>query len=140
MLVVKKSKLEEKVKTKFIGLQTGNHINWKNCTEQIMPTLSAACYAVRSTVHKSNINTVISVYCQYIHCYKILIKIFFCGNSSNSRKIFILQKKIFRFMAGAQPKTHCSSLFNPLNAELNPICHLLILLGDLTFMGTASVV
>ena len=26
--------------------------------------------------------------------------------------------------------------FNPLNAELNPICHLLVLLGDLTFMGT----
>jgi hypothetical protein len=26
-------------------------------------------------------------------------------------------------------------LFNPLNAELNPICRLLILLGDLTFMG-----
>jgi hypothetical protein len=24
---------------------------------------------------------------------------------------------------------------NPLNAELNPTCHLLILLGDLTFMG-----
>jgi hypothetical protein len=24
---------------------------------------------------------------------------------------------------------------NPLNAELNPICHLLKLLGDLTFMG-----
>jgi hypothetical protein len=26
-------------------------------------------------------------------------------------------------------------VLNPLNAELNPICHLLILLGDLTFMG-----
>jgi len=26
-------------------------------------------------------------------------------------------------------------LLNPLNAELNPICHLLVLLGDLTFMG-----
>jgi hypothetical protein len=25
-------------------------------------------------------------------------------------------------------------LLNPLNAELNPICHLLVLLGDLTFM------
>ena len=24
---------------------------------------------------------------------------------------------------------------NHLNAELNPICHLLVLLGDLTFMG-----
>ena len=29
--------------------------------------------------------------------------------------------------------------FNPLNAELNPICHSLILLGDLTFMGTCIV-
>jgi hypothetical protein len=29
--------------------------------------------------------------------------------------------------------------FNPLNAELNPICHLLLLLGDLTFMGTCIV-
>jgi hypothetical protein len=29
--------------------------------------------------------------------------------------------------------------FNPLNAELNPIYHLLILLGDLTFMGTCIV-
>jgi len=30
-------------------------------------------------------------------------------------------------------------LFNPLNAELNPICHLLVLLGDLTFIGPCIV-
>jgi hypothetical protein len=30
-------------------------------------------------------------------------------------------------------------LVNPLNAELNPICHFPILLGDLTFMGTCIV-
>jgi hypothetical protein len=30
-------------------------------------------------------------------------------------------------------------IFNPLNAELNPICHLLILLGDLTFIGKCIV-
>jgi hypothetical protein len=29
--------------------------------------------------------------------------------------------------------------FNPLNAELNPICHLLVLLGDLTFTGSGIV-
>ena len=29
--------------------------------------------------------------------------------------------------------------FNPLNAKLNPICRMLILLGDLTFMGTRIV-
>jgi hypothetical protein len=30
-------------------------------------------------------------------------------------------------------------LANPLKAELNPMCHLLILLGDLTFMGKCIV-
>jgi hypothetical protein len=30
-------------------------------------------------------------------------------------------------------------IFNPLNAKLNPICHSLILLGDLTFMGPCIV-
>jgi hypothetical protein len=29
---------------------------------------------------------------------------------------------------------------NRLNAELNPICHLLVLLGDLTFMGPCNVI
>jgi hypothetical protein len=32
-----------------------------------------------------------------------------------------------------------SPFINPLNAELNPICHLLVLLGDLTFMGPCIV-
>jgi hypothetical protein len=31
------------------------------------------------------------------------------------------------------------SWVNPLNTELNPICHLLVLLGDLTFMGLCIV-
>jgi hypothetical protein len=35
--------------------------------------------------------------------------------------------------------TVTDELFNLLNAELNPICHLLILLGDLTFMGKCIV-
>jgi hypothetical protein len=35
--------------------------------------------------------------------------------------------------------TNFSYIINPLNAELNPICHLLILLRDLTFMGTCIV-
>jgi hypothetical protein len=32
-----------------------------------------------------------------------------------------------------------AEVFNPLNAELNPICKLLALLGDLTFMGSCIV-
>jgi hypothetical protein len=51
----KKKYIEQTVNTKFLGLQIDNHINWKNHTEEMIPKLSAACYAVMSMVHISNI-------------------------------------------------------------------------------------
>jgi hypothetical protein len=44
-------------------------------------------------------------------------------------------------MQCCMPSTACLVDFavNPLNDELNPICHLLILLGDLTFRSTCIV-
>jgi hypothetical protein len=46
---------EQTVNTKFLGLQTEKHINWKNHNAQVTPQLSAACYAIQLTVHISNI-------------------------------------------------------------------------------------
>jgi len=62
---------DETMHTKFLDIQIDNHINWKNHFEQMIPKLSAACFAIRLMVHISNINTVQSVYYAYIHCYKI---------------------------------------------------------------------
>jgi len=45
-LVLKKS-IEKTVKTKFLGLQIGNHINWKNHNEEMIHKWSGACYAIR---------------------------------------------------------------------------------------------
>jgi len=53
----KEKYIEETVNTKCLGLQIDNHIHWKNHTEQMIPKLSGAGYAVRSMVHISNINT-----------------------------------------------------------------------------------
>jgi len=49
------------VNMKFLGLQTDNHIYWKDHIEQMIPKKSAACHAVRSMVHISNINTLKSI-------------------------------------------------------------------------------
>jgi len=50
--------------------------------------------------HTSNINTLKSIYHTYFHSV-IKYGIILGGNSSNSGKIFTLQKKIIRIMAGA---------------------------------------
>jgi hypothetical protein len=100
----KEKYIEETVNTKFFGSQIDNHLNWKNHIEQMIPKLSEASYAVRSMAHISNTETLKSVYCAYFHSI-IKYGIIFGGNSTNSRKIFTLQKQIVRIMAGAQPRT-----------------------------------
>jgi hypothetical protein len=39
--------IEKTTDTKFLGLQTDNHISWKNHIEQIIPKLNAASYTIR---------------------------------------------------------------------------------------------
>jgi len=75
--------MEETVYSKFLGLQTDNHLNWKEHIETMIPKLSGACYAISSMVHIRTINL--------------------------------------------------------LNAELNPICYLLALLGAHHFLHISTI-
>jgi len=55
-----------------------------------------------------------SIYCAYFNSF-IKYGIIFGGNSSNSENILTLQKKTVKFMARAQPRTFCRSLFKQLS-------------------------
>jgi hypothetical protein len=85
--------VKERVNTKCIGLQIDNHLKWKNPVDQMIPKLCGTCYAVRSVVHISNINTLKSIYIAYFHSIGN-DGIIFWGNLSNSAKIFTLQNKM----------------------------------------------
>ena len=110
--------------TKFLGLQIDNHINLKNHVEQMIPKLSSAHYAIRSTVHVGNMNTLKSVYFAY---FQSGIKYNFLCNSSNSGETFTLQKQMVRITAAAQPRTSCRSLFKQLET-LPVLCQYILLL------------
>jgi hypothetical protein len=49
--------IEEAVNTKFHGLEIDNQLNLKNHINQLVPKLSEACYAVRSMLHISSMDT-----------------------------------------------------------------------------------
>jgi hypothetical protein len=51
----------------------------------------------------------------------------------------LVTKRNSTFLFVEQTDMSLNLKINPLNAELNPICHLLILLGDLPFMSTCIV-
>jgi hypothetical protein len=101
--------IEETIHTKFLGLQTDNHLNWKNHINQLIQKLSGACYAVRSLLHISNADTLKSNYFAYFYSL-MKYRIIFRGNSSDSKKVFTLQKKIVRIMVGIKPQNSCREL------------------------------
>jgi hypothetical protein len=66
---------------------------------------------------------------QYV---EVLLKV----SLSNGSMLFLI--RIRKLSKEGQKRCHKASKFlkvNPLNAQLNPICHLPILLGDLTFIS-----
>jgi len=105
--------IEEAVNLKFLGIQIDNHLNWKNHIDHIIPKLGAACYIVRQMYYICNNDTLRSIYVAYFHSI-VSYGIIFWGNSSNSKKIFTLQKRIIRIMVGAHPRTSCRQLFKKL--------------------------
>jgi hypothetical protein len=77
--------IEETVNTKFLVLQTDNHINLKNHIEEIIANLSTVYHAIRSMVRISNINTLRSIYYAYFNSstkYGIILR---CTLNQSSR-------------------------------------------------------
>ena len=110
----KEKYIDAAVHLRFLGIQIGSHLNWKNHVDQIIPKLSAACCMVRQMFYICNNDTLTSMYFAYFHSIVLSYGIIFWGNSSNSRKIFTLQKRIIRIMVGAHPRTSCRTLFKRL--------------------------
>jgi hypothetical protein len=100
--------IKESENTKFLGLQTDNNLNWKNHIGQTVPKLSGACYTIRSMSHVSNTVTLKAIYFAYFHSI-MKYGIIFGGNSSTSKNVFTLQKKVIRIIlvAGVKPRNSC---------------------------------
>jgi hypothetical protein len=92
------------------------------------PKLSRTCYAVRSLSHISNINTLKWIYFAYFRCL-MKYRIIFWANSSNSKKVFTIQKKIVRIIVHAKPQIPCRDLFKKLQILPFPCEYILSLLN-----------
>jgi hypothetical protein len=98
----------------FLGLQIDNNLNWKRHIEYIIPKLSSACFTMRTNVPLMRVDTLKLVYYAYFHSV-LSYELIFWGNSTDSNKIFIIQKKIIRIMAGVKSRASCRTLFQKFN-------------------------
>ena len=72
--------IEEAVNLNFLGIQIGNHLNWRNHIDQIIPKQSIACYMVSQMHHICNNDILRSIYFAYFHSVIIIIIIIYLFN------------------------------------------------------------
>jgi hypothetical protein len=103
----------EEAETKFLSLQVDNNLNWKTHIQYIIPKLSSACFPMRNITSLMKTETLKLV---YFACFQSIMSygIIFWGNSTN-KKIFYIQKKIIKIMAGTKRTASYRELFKKFN-------------------------
>ena len=96
--------------TKFLGLTIEETLSWKGHIDQIMTSLSSACYALRIVTPLMAEDTLKMIYYAYVHSI-LTYGIIFWGNSPQSNYIFKMQKRIIRIMTKSNKRESCRQLF-----------------------------
>jgi hypothetical protein len=99
--------------TKFLGIIIENTLSWKAHTDQLIPKLCMACYAIRTVKPLMCQENLRSIYYSYFHSL-ISYGIIFWGNSSHSIHVFRLQKRVIRIMTVSRSTDSCRQLFKKL--------------------------
>jgi hypothetical protein len=76
--------------------------------------LNLTCFVIRSLKSILTIDDLKIVYCAYVH-FIITYGIVFWGNDTNSKQVFVAQKRIIRNIMNTNSKTSCRGLFKYLN-------------------------
>jgi hypothetical protein len=98
---------------KFLGLVIDKSLSWKDHITQLIPTLSKACYALRSIRLYMTKDALKTVCYSYLHSL-ISDGIIFWSNSSYTPHIFRLQNQSVRIITGLKPRDSCRELFKRL--------------------------
>jgi hypothetical protein len=99
----------------------------KTHIDTILPKLSSACFAVRSIKPYVSNQTLKAIYSAYFHAI-MLYGVIFWGQSPDSLKVFLLQKRVIRTMIGCGRRDSCRRLFVELGILTLPSQYIFCLL------------
>jgi hypothetical protein len=89
-------------------------LSWQGHINKLITKLNSACFAIRSLKLFLTIEDIKIVYFAYVHSI-ITYGLAFWGNATNSKNVFIVQKRIIRNILNVNPKASCWGLFRCLN-------------------------
>ena len=96
---------------KYLGITADNTLSWKQHIDTIISKLNKACFIIRRLKLYLSNYTLKMVYYAFFHSI-MSHSLIFWGNSTNSKRVFKLQKQAIRIIMGAKIETHVGDFLN----------------------------
>lgn len=127
LLKIERESIAQVKNTKFLGLYIDNALNWEMHTDILCNKLSSLCFALFRLKNITNKNILYSFYhSQFVS--RLRYGIIFWGSSSHLNRVFKLQKRAIRNIAGLSFQTSCRPYFKKLQLLTLPCIYILEIL------------
>nr|CAI5856590.1 unnamed protein product [Callosobruchus analis] len=115
---------------KFLGVTLDSKLTWEHHINDITSKLSKAVYLIRRLKTLTSADILRLSYFGLVQSV-IANNLILWGNSAHASKVFIIQKKIIRIMAGVHPLYPCRELFKKLGILTVPSLYIYLTVVDL---------
>ena len=121
---INNEKIEGTNSTTFLGIKIDKNLNFKEHTEALLKKLSSIIFAIKVIKNKVGLTTAKTAYHALFEPH-IRYGITVWGNITNINKVFIIQKRLIKYLMSKGPRSHCKNLFKKL--EILTVPSILIL-------------
>lgn len=119
--------LEQKNTIKFLGLHISNNCSWQLHVDSVCNKIAPVCYCINQ-LRKSVDQSVLIMY-YYAHFHSVIsYSVIAWGGSTESERVFKLQKRAIRHIVGVNKRTSCKQIFKELGILTLPCIYILQLL------------
>jgi hypothetical protein len=101
---------------KLLGIYLDENLNFNTNTSELVKKLSRASFFINRVKNSLSAKALKMLYTSFFHSHLLYCPLIYsCTSKTNLNKIFILQKKAIRNIAGAKYRDHTKELFKNLN-------------------------
>jgi hypothetical protein len=98
---------------KFLGLKIDDVLSWNIHKDSVIKKLTIVCFMIRSVMPYMTQSSLANIYYSLFHSV-LSYCIVFWGQATNTKKLFILQKRVVHLMTGYGYRHSCRNFFNQL--------------------------
>lgn len=109
-MVLNTQPLASSSEVKFLGVTLCRSMRWRRHIEDLSGGISGACFVLKMLKPLISLEMLKSIYYSFVVS-RIQYGIIFWGYSPHCRRLFILQKRAVRYIAGAASRASCRQYF-----------------------------